>query len=313
MDPANPPPAGSLLTVSVQTLTDQDDDGDIDRFNGDAINGVDIVNSWPGDTVTINVDGVEITYTGITFYLPGGVRVFTPTDGQVLQEGTLVSTTWVNSQGPLNVGDLGPPCFVEGTLIATARGQVPVETLSVGDLAATLDHGFQPIRWIGKRALTKSELERDPSLAPVCIRANTLAPGVPHSDLLVSQQHRVFVRSKVAKRMFGVPEILVAAKHLCELDGVGILKRNDGVCYYHMLFDRHEVVDSNGALSESFYTGPMALKALDREALNEVLKLFPELSHQSHPILPARQFVPGRLGRKLASRHSRNGKPLLMD
>ena len=36
-------------------------------------------------------------------------------------------------------------------------------------------------------------------------------------------------------------------------------------------------------------------------------------AHQGHPILPARQFVPGRLGRKLASRHSRNGKPLLMD
>ena len=176
------------MTVSVRTLTDQNDDGDIDRFNGDAINGVDIVNSWPGDTVTIFVAGVgNITYTGITFYLPGGVRVFTPTDGQVLQEGILVSTTWVNTQGPLLVGDLGPPCFAAGTLIRTRDGLVEVQDLAVGDLVTTRDNGDQPIRWIGKRDLAAEELADDPRLRPVLIRAGALAPGVPSSDLLVSQ------------------------------------------------------------------------------------------------------------------------------
>ena len=29
MDPANPPPVGTLLTVSVPTLTDQNDDGEV--------------------------------------------------------------------------------------------------------------------------------------------------------------------------------------------------------------------------------------------------------------------------------------------
>lgn len=39
-------------------------------------------------------------------------------------------------------------CFTLGTLIDTDRGPVPIEELSVGDRVATLDHGFQPIRWV---------------------------------------------------------------------------------------------------------------------------------------------------------------------
>lgn len=312
MDPANPPPVGTLLTVSVQTLTDQNDDGDIDRFNGDSINGVDIVNSWPGDTVTVNVAGVgNVTYTGITFYLPGGVRVFTPTDGQVLQEGTLVSTTWVNNQGPLLVGDLGPPCFAGGTLIETDRGPVPVEALAPGNMVVTRDHGLQPVRWVGRRALTEAELEADQGLRPVRIKADALGTGVPCADLEVSQQHRVLVRSRIAERMFGAQEILVAAKHLCGLDGISIVPEGEGVLYCHILFDRHEVVLSNGAETESLYVGPMALRSLDRGAADEVLKLFPDLAGTGE-VAPARAFVPGRLGRKLASRHAQNAKPLVV-
>lgn len=311
MDPANPPAPGSTLTVSVLTLTDANDDGDIDRFNGDSVNGLDVVNSWPGDTVTIFVPGVgNITYTGTTFYLQGGLRVFTPTDGQVLHNGTLVSTTWVTSQGPLLVGQLGPPCFTAGTLIETGQGSVEVQELSVGDLVVTRDNGLQPVRWIGARALSEAELADDPSLRPVRIAAGALAPGVPAADLAVSQQHRVLVRSRIAERMFGAEEILVAAKHLCDLDGIEISAEGDGVVYVHILFDRHEVVLSNGAATESLYTGPMAVRALDRDAVLELTKLFPDLG-QAGAVAPARDFVPGRLGRKLAWRHARNDKPLV--
>lgn len=312
MDPANPQAPGTSLTVTNLTLTDANDDGDIDRFNGDSVNGLDVVNSWPGDTVTIFVPGVgNITYTGTTFYLQGGLRVFTPTDGQVLQDGTLVSTTWVTSQGPLLVDDLGPPCFAAGTLIETAEGPVEVQRLGVGDLVVTRDNGLHPIRWIGKRSLSAEELSRDPSLRPVRLRANAIAPGVPSSDLLVSQQHRILVRSRIAERMFGAEEILVAAKHLCELDGIEISEAEEGVSYVHILFDRHEVVVSNGAETESLFAGPMALRSLDRDAINELLKIFPEFG-PSGIVEPARDFVSGRLGRKLASRHVRNAKPLVI-
>lgn len=312
MDPANPPSVGTTLTVSVQTLTDQNDDGDIDRFDGDAINGVDIVNSWPGDTVTINVPGVgDVTYTGITFYLAGGVRVFTPTDGSVLQEGTLVSTTFVNSQGPLDVGNLGPPCFGEGTVLETVQGGVAVEHLRVGDLVLTRDNGPQAVRWIGRKALDAGLLRRSAKLRPIRIRAGALSGGVPAVDLIVSPQHRVLVRSTIAERMFGDSEVLVAAKHLCGVVGIEVAEDLEGVVYFHLLFDRHEVVISNGAETESLHTGPEALKSVGAEALEEIFTLFPELRDRDEPVAGARGFATGRRGRKLAERHGQNGKPLV--
>ncbi len=38
------------------------------------------------------------------------------------------------------------PCFVEGTLIATPNGELPIELLKIGDGVLTKDNGAQPIR-----------------------------------------------------------------------------------------------------------------------------------------------------------------------
>jgi len=45
--------------------------------------------------------------------------------------------------------------------------------------------------------------------APVCIRKGALGAGLPDKDLLLSQQHRLLVRSRVAERMFGTSEVLI--------------------------------------------------------------------------------------------------------
>lgn len=62
-------------------------------------------------------------------------------------------------------------CLTAGVPITTIDGEVPVEMLSVGDLALTLDEGFQPLRWIGCQALTPTDLAGRPDLRPVRIRA----------------------------------------------------------------------------------------------------------------------------------------------
>jgi hypothetical protein len=43
------------------------------------------------------------------------------------------------------------PCFVEGALIRTPRGDVPVETLKVGDLVVTGSGALRPVKWLGHR------------------------------------------------------------------------------------------------------------------------------------------------------------------
>ncbi|MBV0890726.1 Hint domain-containing protein [Paracoccus sp. Z118] len=202
-------------------------------------------------------------------------------------------------------------CFAAGTLILTQDGEVQVESLSVGHLVLTRDHGPRPVRWIGSTVVTAAALARNPKLRPIRIRAGALGAGTPASDLVVSPQHRILVRSKVAQRMFGTDEILVAARQLLLLDGIDIAHDLESVEYFHILFDRHEVVISNGAETESLYTGPEAMKGVGKAAHEEIFALFPELKERDYAPVPARLLASGRMGRRLASRHGQNGKPLV--
>lgn len=202
-------------------------------------------------------------------------------------------------------------CFTAGTMIDTPNGAVAVEDLCPGDLVTTLDHGVQPVRWTGRRTLSAAELADHPNLRPIRIRAGALCEGVPTADLLVSPQHRVLVRSGIAQRLFGTNEILVAAKQLCQLDGIDVAEDTAGADYIHILFDRHEVIMSNGAPTESLYTGKEALKSVGEQAVAEIRALFPALLEDSYTPTPARAIASGRLGRKLAFRHKQNQKPLL--
>ncbi|WP_245999470.1 Hint domain-containing protein [Paracoccus methylarcula] len=189
-------------------------------------------------------------------------------------------------------------CFAAGTLIETSCGPMAVEKLREGDMIRTRDNGLQPIRWIGSRKLSAAELAAAPNLRPIRIRAGAFGNNTPETNLIVSPQHRVLVRSKIAQRMFSADEVLVAAKHLLELDGVGIAEDMAQVEYLHILFDRHEIIFSNGAETESLYTGPEALKAVGPKARDEILALFPELRDMDPAAVapPARPWSRGGWG-----------------
>lgn len=267
MDPASPPAVGTTLNPNYLELVDQNDDGDVDRFNNDLVNGLDVQASYPGDTVTISTPSGNITYTGITFYVAGGGRYFTPTDGQVMQQGTFVSSTFVNGQGPLLVGDLGPSCFTPGTLIETPTGPQPIEGLQVGDLVDTFDDGAQQIRMIMRGTFRAAG-----DLAPI-----RFAPGaVGNSDVLsVSPQHRMLISGWQAELYCGQTEVLVAAKHL--INGTTITRQEGGIVeYIHLLFDRHQIVFGGGVPSESYFPGQADMPQ-NEDTLNELLTLFPTL------------------------------------
>jgi len=201
-------------------------------------------------------------------------------------------------------------CFRQGTLIQTPRGNVTVEDLRIGDMVSTRDHGHQPLRWIGRRHVGKALLQAFGNMRPVRIGAGALGAGLPARDLYVSQQHRVLVSSKIAERIFGEPEVLVAAKHLTGIEGIEIDQHPEALTYYHLLFDRHEIVYSEGALTESLFTGPEALKSVPPQARAEILALFPELLSGTGTHQPARRIGSGRKSRQLARRHSAKRREL---
>jgi hypothetical protein len=159
-------------------------------------------------------------------------------------------------------------CFTRGTRIKTDRGEVAIEELAVGDLVHTMDHGLQPIRWIGSRSVPAQG-----RLAPVRIAAGTLGNA---RDLLVSPQHRILLTGWKAELRLGEAEVLAAAAMLVN---DSTIRREAGgtVEYFHVLFDSHEIVWAEGAPSESFHPGEQGWSALDRAARDEILALFPEL------------------------------------
>ncbi len=160
-------------------------------------------------------------------------------------------------------------CFTPGTRIATPRGARAIETLVPGDMVVTRDHGLQPVRWIGQRCVPATG-----ALAPIRIRPGVLS-GLGR-DILVSPQHRMLFQGYRAELLFGESEVLVAAKHL--IDGCDVTREDGGhVTYVHMMFDEHEVVYAEGAATESFHPGDVAIGAVGAAARAELFAIFPEL------------------------------------
>ena len=163
--------------------------------------------------------------------------------------------------------------------IGTASGDRPVERLQPGDRVETLNHGLQPIRWIGTRQVPAIR-----NLAPIVISAGAMDND---RDLIVSPQHRILVTGWRAEMLFGEPEVLVAAKYL--VDGDKIYRATGGdVTYFHICFDRHEIIFAENQPTESFLPGPMGAKTLHPAQLAELFEIFPELRDDLNAMPPAR-------------------------
>lgn len=193
----------------------------------------------------------------------------------------------IDPDRPFNLPNPTPICLTAGTLVQTGRGAVAVEDLVPGDLVATHDHGLQPLRWIGQRAVGGAERQVEPRLRPVRIAAGALGYGLPDRPLLVSQQHRLLVR------LPGSPEeVLIPARLLIGQPGITLAGTLRPLTYLHLLFDRHEIITAAGCAVESLYLGGQARQLLPDAARAEIAVLFPELMLGNHPAPePARRFL----------------------
>ncbi|WP_424942059.1 Hint domain-containing protein [Aliiroseovarius crassostreae] len=159
-------------------------------------------------------------------------------------------------------------CFARGTMILTAEGEVPVEDLTPDMRVVTLDRGFQRLRWVGSRIV-----KAHGKFAPVRIKAGHF--GLER-DLWVSQQHRLLLKTPMAELMFGESQVLAPAKGLVNDDSVRIVEGGE-VEYFHLMFDGHELVYSNGIPTESFHPAQVGMGSFADETRREIFDLFPEL------------------------------------
>ena len=168
-------------------------------------------------------------------------------------------------------------CFTPGTLIATPKGERKVEELQVGDRVITRDNGMQEIRWVGRREMSGEELVEKEHLRPILIREGALGKGLPERDMMVSPQHRVLIANDKTALYFEEREVLVAAKHLTDMEGIDQVDVSH-TSYIHIMFEAHEVILSDGIWTESFQPGDQSLVGIGDAAREEILELFPELA-----------------------------------
>ncbi|MEM7242441.1 MAG: Hint domain-containing protein [Pseudomonadota bacterium] len=268
---------GSTFT-SLGSVNVDDDDGNYQDpfFNPDTDQ---LLSGNTVQGIVSNVDSeLEETYTlfdgtnTIEIYLisaVGGV----PAYGFAASAPIDPTATYTVSAGPaVNPGLVSYSslvmCFCRGTFIKTLYGNIRIEELKAGDLVWTKDRGYQPIRWIGS-----SKHFAVDDLAPIKFKAGSIGNK---SDLSVSPQHRMLVSGWKSTLLFGEDEVLVPAKML--VNDTTIVQEVGGVVdYFHMLFDQHEIVRSEGVLSESFYPGAEGMSAAEKRVQAEIYKIFPEL------------------------------------
>ncbi|SFI67953.1 Hint domain-containing protein [Celeribacter neptunius] len=209
--------------------------------DGSGLDTIEDYSAADGDVLLIDYPGIN-TYADLEPYLSDdgnwGTLISLP-DGSVTQVKWLNYTTQSASDFSFASGTI---CFLQGTLIDTADGPRPVETLHPGDRILTYDHGYQPLRLM--RAMTYRFRDGPHRMKPIRIKPGALGPGFPARELLVSPQHRIALPQDA-------PDHLVAARKLLSLPGVTPRPACRMARYCHLIFDTHELVRANGAWAES--------------------------------------------------------------
>lgn len=275
----------STATAVQITFTDSNSDGLIKEESSDLIEGK-TVETMKDESILKLDDGGTVKGWYATCEVGGETEVyFVPTDGTIPADDKLKEDIDLQGEQKGDIDDLTPvvPCFTAPSLISTIRGLVPAGEVCPGDLVLTRDNGFQTVRWVGHRSLSKAELAVFASLRPIRIRRHSFGPNIPERDLIVSRNHRILIESSAAQLNFGESEVLVAAKHLINRSYVDTIKpgfAQGALTYVHIMFDQHELVHSDGTWTESFCPGPQILKGFQRDQQDELFTLFPDLREQ---------------------------------
>ncbi len=233
----------------------------------------------PGGLTITQINGIPVI-AGDTIVLSNGQTVTLNANGTLLissngaTETIYFNYTIENSLGETDIGlvqvnNIVLPCFVAGTEILTGCGAKKVEDLKIGDMVLTCDNGLQSIRWIGNKSVPAQG-----ALAPIQITKGTFGTK---ADLKLSPQHKVLLSGAWAELLFGESEVLVPAKNLINDQTIRQVENDGDVQYFHVLFDAHQIIWSNGLLTESYHPGPDSMAGFDSAAQAEILGLFPDL------------------------------------
>jgi hypothetical protein len=206
---------------------------DIFRFSGDF--GDDVITDLKGnDTIDLSAFSSITDVSQLTIIEENGDTIIEVpgADGAITVKG-------MSAQDVLALIEVA--CLTRGTLVRTAKGEVPVEQLAIGDEVVTQDGEALPIKWIGRRAYARPFIAASDRIAPIRLQAGALGAAMPSVDLYVSPEHAIVV-----------DDVLVPAKFLVNGSTIHQVQNLDRVDYFHLEFDTPQVIFANGVPTESY-------------------------------------------------------------
>lgn len=256
----------------------------------------------------VNEGGVIKTLDGVfTFDFENKTFSFFTTQQQLyaidVVRGDSVQFMFTDKNGPGNYDDvvltttpITPVCFYPGTRVATVNGEMPVESLKIGDMVIRKDGSAAPIRWVGRNTVCMTFADKQKFL-PIRIKKDALDHNVPAQDLLVSAGHAILV-----------DDILVQAGAL--VNHTSIVRETsvpNVFVYYHVELADHSLIMAENTPSETFINNVDRM-AFDNWAEREELHGdYLDLAEMALPRAKSHRQVPLAIRDRLACRASELG------
>ena len=211
------------------------------EFTGDATTGTQLMSGGTLDFLTLNYSA------GATVSFDSGTDTLTISSGPVeytrvlggSYTGLYFHVGADNSTGT-DVTLSATPCFARGTRIATARGEIAVEALAIGEAVITARGEHRPIKWIGHRRVDCARHPRPAEAWPIRIAAGAFAEASPVRDLFVSPEHAICVAGQLVRANLLLNDATIRQMPVPSVE------------YWHVELESHDVLVSEGLAAESY-------------------------------------------------------------
>ena len=136
------------------------------------------------------------------------------------------------------------PCYVSGSHIRAASGDVAIDTIRVGQDVVVIRDGRQcleSVKWIGHCRIDLSRHAYREQAAPIRLRKGCIGDNQPDRDLFVSPEHCLVIEGRC-----------VPAKLLVNGGSIVSERNHEPFTYYHLELERHGILIAANTPAESY-------------------------------------------------------------
>ena len=152
------------------------------------------------------------------------------------------------------------PCYAKGSQILTENGYKNIEDIIIGEKIQTkgdiknhkvfMKNNIKKVINIKHFILPIVSLEN----SPIIIKKNAIQKNMPHSDIVVSPDHGIYIpQVSNLSKFINIKNNLLNAKYLLHLnDNIYQDETYTEIEYYHIELESHSIIVAQGLLAESF-------------------------------------------------------------